>query len=99
LELPPPLEQEFRTEVIEYEKETDMPSVTNIERFGREEGIQQGTLRATRELIKETLLIRFGSLAEEVTKRIDAENDLTKLQAAHRLSVTCKNATEFGSNF
>jgi hypothetical protein len=46
LQLPPPLEQEFRTEIIEYEKEKHMPYITSIERFGREEGLQQGMQQA-----------------------------------------------------
>jgi hypothetical protein len=106
LELPPPLEREFRTEIFNCERENDMPYVTNMERFGREEGIQQGIeqgieqgmqqgLRVTREMIKETLLIRFGAVPEELVKGIDTETDLDKLRAAHRLAVTCKNVSEF----
>jgi hypothetical protein len=64
---------------------------------GIEQGMEQGTLRTTREMLKETLLIRFGSVPEEVTRRIQSENDLEKLQTAHRLAITCKTASEFAS--
>ena len=45
MELPKPLEIEFREELTRFEKEKIMPYVTSIERLGREEGRSQDAER------------------------------------------------------
>lgn len=47
--LPPELERQFREELEAYEEERKMPLITSMERLAKEEGIQEGSERRTRE--------------------------------------------------
>lgn len=102
LELPAGAEQEFRTKIIQYDQENIMPYVTSIERLakaeGRQEGRQEGLeagLRTMREMIKDTLLARFGSVPEKLERSLETEISVEQLRAIHRKAVNCGRLEDF----
>ena len=75
-----------------------MPYVTSIERLAKEEGREEGReegMGALRELITETLQVRFGDAPRAVRDHLDATKALPELKALHRIALTCKNLAEF----
>ena len=50
---------------------------------------------ALRELITETLQVRFGDAPRAVRDHLDATKALPELKALHRIALTCKNLAEF----
>jgi hypothetical protein len=102
LELPDDMEKEFRSDLVQNEKQL-MPYVTSFERIakeegrqeGRREGFEEGRHEEARELLKDTLLVRFGQLPSELLGRIDSEQDLAKLKSMHRLALTSGDLGQF----
>jgi hypothetical protein len=101
MELPPELEREFRNDILRNEEKL-MPYVTSFERLAREEGWQEGrqegrqeVVKTTREMIKEAVLVRFGDSALALMAPLDAEEDLAKLKAIHRLALTSQDLDDF----
>jgi hypothetical protein len=60
MDLPKPLERQFLQEIYEFEEERHMPYVTSAERFGREEGLEEGRRECLLEGIEIALKLRFG---------------------------------------
>ncbi len=81
LVLPEGLEQQFQNELEQYEAETKMRYVTNIERKGIEKGIQKGIQQGVQQggilLLRQQLIQRFGPLpdwAEQHLKQASLED-------------------------
>jgi len=89
--LPADLEARFREQVREYEQKQNMPYVTSIEQYGME----KGQLIAYRQNILDLLEARFGTTPFEVRERVQAETDLQRLRAWHRLAGTCAKLEDF----
>lgn len=66
--LPSELEQEFKSELRQYQEERQMPYITSVERLAKEEGLQEGKRR----LIESLLKARFGELDEQLKALITA---------------------------
>lgn len=80
--LPEPIQQGFQTEIRRFEEENQMSFVTYIERQAHQEGLEQGAIRKSRELILKILNLRFASLPEELGNRLEQIQDdsiLTRL--------------------
>jgi len=95
MKLPDELELRFRQQVQEYEQRQNMPYVTSIERFGIEQGRAEGQLIACRQNILDLLEARFGEAPSDVRQRVEAETDLARLRAWHRLAGTCAKLEDF----
>ncbi|MDZ7760644.1 MAG: hypothetical protein U5L00_10350 [Desulfovermiculus sp.] len=65
LTLPRGLERDFRERVHEIEEAKKMRYMTNMERFGREEGIQQGLLLEKQKVLQRLLDKKFGLSDQE----------------------------------
>ena len=89
------LEAKFRRQVHEYEQKQNMPYVTSIEQYGIEKGMEKGQLIAYRQNILDLLEARFGTTPFEVRERVQAETDLERLRAWHRLAATCAKLEDF----
>jgi hypothetical protein len=101
LQLPDFLEKEFRSDIVKNEEQL-MPYVTSFERFAREEGRNEGRQEgqaegasAGSEMVKETLLVRFGAIDPEAVARINAQGDVAKLRALHHLALISKDMGDF----
>jgi len=67
LTLPAGLEARLRTELVQLERERQMPYVTSIERMGIEQGLQQGEVI----VLKRLLTRRFGPLPAWAEQRLE----------------------------
>lgn len=75
--LPEILQSEFKKELKRYEEGKPMPFLTSFER----DGIAQGKLENSHELILEILEMRFGNLSEQFKNQINSVNDLALLKS------------------
>lgn len=66
LVLPDDLEERFREEIYQYEKEKSMPYLSSIERKGLEEGLKRGRA-ALRRLTK---IIKAATTPDEVSRHL-----------------------------
>jgi hypothetical protein len=60
-----------------------------------EEGIEQGAVQTMREAILELLEARFGTVSDRVTTALARMEDLARLKALLRKTVTATSLTEF----
>ena len=95
MRLPEELSQKVRQTVYEIETEKDMRYVTTIERFGREEGLQEGRVLGREEgrkqgevlMLQRVLTQAFGSLPASTLERLqNAEADDLVLWASRVLT-------------
>ena len=70
--LPEQLEQDFLEEVRQFEEENRMPYITNAERLGIKQGLQQGMQQEGANLILRQLNRRIGSISANFEVRIRA---------------------------
>ena len=70
LRLPDNLEQEFKQQVLEYERSKSMPYVTSIERLAKEEGRNEGRLKGMAETIVRLLRQRWKGMTPEMERQI-----------------------------
>lgn len=75
MNLPEELERSFNTEIANYEEDQKMPYITPLERFaqeeGREQGLEEGALRRSREAVFEILTARFSSVPGSLTEALN----------------------------
>jgi Putative transposase, YhgA-like len=101
--LPKELTQKFDTEISDYEEEKKMPYVTSLERLylergeerGKEEGREEGSLSTIRQSILQVLEIRFQSVPNEISDRLNSLTDLPRLQELLGISVTISSVDDF----
>lgn len=86
MRLPRELERGYWVEMREYEEEKRMPYVTTAERFGKEEGLQQGLLTV--------LEVRFGAQANSIAPRLTALTS-DELKELMKSTVTVASLEEF----
>jgi len=92
LTLPTELSRQFNGELEKIEEKLNMPYVTSIERNalargieqGRHEGQQEGMLHGVRDLLRQTLEVRFGKLPELLLHKIEQCQDVAALRAFHQ---------------
>ena len=75
LTLPAGLEARFQAELVQLERERQMPYITSIERMGIEKGLQQGLQQGIQQgeviMLKRQLTRRFGSLPAWAGQRLE----------------------------
>ncbi|MCT7975436.1 transposase [Laspinema olomoucense] len=99
MSLPKQLEQQLRTQLIEYREERQMPFISPMEELIREEameqGLEQGTLRNQRENILELLQVRFGEVPQSVVEAINRLEEIPTLKQLHRQTISVGSIAEF----
>ena len=107
MSLPKEIEEQFNTELQEFEKEEKMTYVTTIERRGIRKGMQKGvqkgmqkgvqkaTVATLRNVVLETLELRFHSVSYSIKKRLEDISDLDFLRRLHRLAVQADSMDTF----
>ncbi len=82
--LPSVLQESFDSKLRQYQEERNMPILSNIERraleTGRQEGLQEGLLEATRVAIAEVLRARFGPVPTAGLERVNQIRDESQLR-------------------
>jgi len=89
--LPEGLEIDFKTEVTKQEASRNMRYVTNIERFG----IQEGALKTNRKNTIEVLEIRFNNIPEYLREKINSLNNVSILERLHRQAILIESIPAF----
>ena len=84
LRLPDDLASRVRSELESIEEKLSMPYVTSVERLARQEGIEQGVLQCSRDLLLQTIQIRFGQIPDPLRASINACTSTEQLSAFHR---------------
>ncbi|NET60619.1 MAG: transposase [Symploca sp. SIO2E6] len=105
--LPNQLQSGFQREIKDFEEENQMPYVTTIERWARQEGLEQGLeqgieqgleqgiLQKSREAILEVLEVRFGSVPEELATSLNQIQEDSVLTSLHRQAITVASLEMF----
>lgn len=88
--LPQELAEKFDIEIKDYE-ETHMPYITSFERHGMEKGLGQGL----REGILNILVVRFETISQQTTEKLNNIKDPTQLRELHTKSLKVASLTEF----
>ena len=87
LRLPDDLASRFRSQLESIEEKLRMPYVTSVERLARQEGyrtgIEQG-LQSIRDLLLQTIQIRFGQIPDPLRVSINACTSTEQLSDFHR---------------
>ncbi|MCT7956096.1 transposase [Laspinema palackyanum] len=99
MSLPKQLEQQLRTELIEYREEKQMPFISPMEELIQEEamerGLQQGTLQTQRENILDLLQVRFGEVPQSLVEAVNRLEDISTLKQLHRQTISVGSIAEF----
>ncbi|WP_237747990.1 hypothetical protein [Spirulina subsalsa] len=99
MSLPEQFQSGFQREIVRFEEESKMPYITSIERFAREEGLQQGlqqgVLQKGREDILEVLEVRFSSVPETLVELLNQVQEKAILSSLLRQSITVESLDTF----
>lgn len=100
LELPPELEQAFRREAAEIEREGQVAYVTSFERLsraeGHAEGREEGQVEGKRDALRRVVETKFGSVPEPWARRIAALDTVDALNALLVKVATASSLEEIG---
>jgi hypothetical protein len=92
-------EELFWETLKEVEGEKKMPYVTSVERIGikkgLKQGIEEGSLKKSREMVLEALDERFGKIPSKITNNVKLMEDEDKLRIALRRAISCNSLEEF----
>ena len=98
LTLPEELSVRFDRNVETMEEELNMPYITSIERHalqrGMEQGRQEGILRGVKELLRQTLEVRFGEVPESWCQKIEQCQEVAALRSLHQQALTAGSLDE-----
>ena len=71
-----------------------MPYITTAERIGIKKGIEIGV----REMLQETLRIKFGEVPEDIMTGIEKINDSNRIKELLKIAMTTDSLEEFAIN-
>lgn len=94
LVLPDELQEQFREEVYQYEKEKSMPYLSSLERRGLEEGRKQGRVEGLREGIALHLEAKFGQPGRKLMTRVRQISDIAELRGLVKIIKTAKTVDD-----
>lgn len=93
--LPDEIALQFRANLLQFEEEARMPYVSSIERLAIQEGRQEGRQEVLREMIVETLGLRFDWFDSNLVTTLAQIQDSELLRELHRLAVTAPSLAVF----
>ncbi|HEY9619156.1 MAG TPA: hypothetical protein V6C78_02250 [Crinalium sp.] len=72
-----------------------MPYITSVERLAKEEGAKEGIAIARREVIVETLALRFSTAPSALVESLNQVSDVVALRDLNRQAVTASSLEQF----
>jgi hypothetical protein len=72
-----------------------MPYITSVERLAKEEGAKEGSALAQREVLVETLALRFSTVPSALVESLNQVNDVVALRDLNRQAVTASFLEQF----
>lgn len=97
--LPAALEQEFDHDVLDYEKEIEMPVMIPFERNairrGKREGRIEGRVEMGREAVPEILETRFAAVPDDITRKLESIADPRVFRRLFREAAGAATLAEF----
>ena len=91
------LASRFRSELESIEEKLSMPYVTSVERLAKQEGIELGIergLQSIRDLLFQTIQIRFGEVPDPLRASINACSSTEQLSDFHRQALLANSLSE-----
>jgi hypothetical protein len=95
MSLPKQLEQQLRTQLIEYREERQMPFISPMEELIQEEAMERGILKTQRESILDILQVRFGEVPQSVVEAVNRLEEIPTLKQLHRQTISVGSIAEF----
>ena len=92
--LPDLEESRLMVDIEAYESEQTMPYITSAERIGVEKGIEKGIEKGKRELLLQSLRVRFKTLDSEIVLKIDKLTE-EQIDDVFPLSIQAETIEEF----
>ncbi|MCT7956094.1 hypothetical protein [Laspinema palackyanum] len=93
--LPKQLEQQLRTELVEYREERQMPFISPMEELIQEEAMERGILQTQREYILDLLQVRFGEVPQSLVEAVNRLEDISTLKQLLRQTISVGSIAEF----
>ncbi|MCP4353216.1 MAG: hypothetical protein GY795_47805 [Desulfobacterales bacterium] len=72
-----------------------MPYVTSIERLAKEEGLEEGIILNTKEMVLEVLKTRFENIPEDIALSVNSIETGEILKSLHRQAIICEGIEAF----
>ncbi len=92
-------EEKILDEIRTLEEVKSMPYLNSLKRIaireGKKEGRKEGRIEAIREVILETLNLKFGEIPLEIINFINQKEGEKKLKLLHRAAIQCGSIEEF----
>ena len=99
MRLPKPQALLFRKQLVDFQKENNMPYLIDTEEIAIEQalsqGRQQGEILAQQQAVVEALEIRFDRVPGGLREEIEHIADSTRLHALHRAAIRCADLESF----
>ncbi|MCT7958375.1 hypothetical protein [Laspinema palackyanum] len=95
MSLPKQLEQQLRTQLIEYREERQMPFISPMEELIQEEAMERGILKTQRENILDILQVRFGEVPQSVVEEVNRLEEIPTLKQLLRQTISVGSIAEF----
>lgn len=89
------MEQEFRADLRQYQEDRQMPYITSVERLAKEEGAKEGVALARREVILETLTLRFTTVPAVLAEQLNQVDEMAVLRELQRQAVIASSLEQF----
>jgi hypothetical protein len=90
MDLPPAQFLQFWQEMRQYEQEKQVPYITSVERYGREEGKREGLLEGITSCVK----LRFGAEGSQLLPAIESLTDVDRLRTILKAIETATDLDE-----
>jgi len=98
MKLPENLEREFQIQLDQFLEEKEMSYVMlPCEQDAMERGVNRGALQTGREYLIDMLVMKFDSVPEQISDRINKLNDASLLKELFQRSVTIASLSDFSA--